>query len=81
MRFGSSSAEEGIEFARTLWRRALRVYYAEIHFYKELDNMADSSVRRMLIWKLLEDFMKGKLDCPELDASNYFSQKLRFDNS
>ena len=40
---------QGIEFGRTLLRRALRVYYAERHFYEELDNMADSSVRRMLI--------------------------------
>ena len=68
LRLGSSSAEKGVEFYRTLLRRAIRAYYAERDFFGKLDNMADSSARRMVVGRLLEDFMKEKVECPELDA-------------
>ena len=70
-----------LNFAELYYGATLRAYYAECHFFEELDNMTHSSVRRMLIRSLLEDFMKGRLECLQLDASNYLSQKTRFDNT
>ena len=63
----ASAAERGVEFYRTSLRRAIHAYYAERDFFGKLDNMADSAARWMVVGRLLEDFMKEKVECPELD--------------
>ena len=62
LRLSSSSAEKGVEFYRTLIRRAIHAYYAERDIFVRLDNMAEGSARWMVLGRLLEDFMKEKVE-------------------